>query len=381
MWKGKHGIRATQGPNPRRSRIRRAFSLVELLVVLVILGVLFGLLLNTVGKLRSEARTVQCMNNLRQVAQGIQAFYADHLSFPDTRLRECLAPYIKDAKVFICPEDLIPEGDSYSQFYVWRQDDDTANLRICCPRHRESRALTALFGAGRTVGRYVAPVKYTTPDGEEIAIDSGDTVGQGTLSFDDGSTADVGEGLSIMMMTSFRKSDGKLYSVLKVDVGEEGNIDIHVTPGSRFEVVTPAAIAGVRGTHFRVVIRSDGEANVTLVEVYEGVVEIQPLHNTKASALMRGNEPTNAGVNAIIEATESQNSTPEEIMDAVDEVTQTQPAAQASGEVSLEAGDASVTPRKISNKDLKYLKKLEDKLKKKKEYKHHKRHGDHDDDD
>lgn len=47
----------------------KAFSLVELLVVIGIIGILLAVLLPTLGKVRKEAGRAACLNNLRQIAQ------------------------------------------------------------------------------------------------------------------------------------------------------------------------------------------------------------------------------------------------------------------------------------------------------------------------
>ncbi len=65
-------------PIPRR----RAFSLVEMLVVIAILGTLVGLVLPAVQRVRESARLITCGNNIRQIALGVGSHESARRSFP-----------------------------------------------------------------------------------------------------------------------------------------------------------------------------------------------------------------------------------------------------------------------------------------------------------
>jgi prepilin-type N-terminal cleavage/methylation domain-containing protein len=106
-------------PAGHTDRTRGGFTLIELLVVVGILVVLLSILIPTVGAARRQARSTQCLSNLRQIGQGFKTYAANfdgaypvavHLDVPPSYLRlgpnvlerrwyDLIAPYVADSRI------------------------------------------------------------------------------------------------------------------------------------------------------------------------------------------------------------------------------------------------------------------------------------------
>lgn len=123
-------------------RVRRGFTLVELLVVVGIIGLLIGLLLPAVQKVREAGNRVRCGNNLKQLGLALHGFHDANGHFPVAQagggpdfptLFTCLLPYLgqgnQDAAdprpiaLLLCPSRRGPEVGPRSDYGAARHPD------------------------------------------------------------------------------------------------------------------------------------------------------------------------------------------------------------------------------------------------------------------
>ena len=78
-----------------------AFTLIELLTVIAIIGILAAILLPVVGRVRESAKSARCVSNLRQVGVAIHAYVQDNKGIlPSTGFYDIAPRFDRDPRNF-----------------------------------------------------------------------------------------------------------------------------------------------------------------------------------------------------------------------------------------------------------------------------------------
>jgi len=98
----------------------RAFSILELLVVLAIIALLLAIMLPALSRSRDEVASITCRSNLHSLAVGWRAVEAQNPNFgasSDLSIRSALERNMADSSAFFCPRE--PAVPAVLDSYAW----------------------------------------------------------------------------------------------------------------------------------------------------------------------------------------------------------------------------------------------------------------------
>jgi prepilin-type N-terminal cleavage/methylation domain-containing protein/prepilin-type processing-associated H-X9-DG protein len=129
----------TANPRALKSRVGAAFTLIELLVVIGIIGILAGLLLPALARTKEKGRSINCVNNLKQIGTAMFMYVNDSGFYPPghvagvTEWDLCVGVYaggINDplnpgarTKIFTCPSARVTDAGTNLNY--------SANPNVC----------------------------------------------------------------------------------------------------------------------------------------------------------------------------------------------------------------------------------------------------------
>lgn len=116
------------------------FTLIEILVAIAIIGVVFGVIINSVEIIRRNARDTRRQSDLRNIQSALQQYYADRQSYPP--LNSLPSPFNDCSGVVIegggacAPKHTyllsVPKDPSTNQPYSYRPMVSVQNQSATC---------------------------------------------------------------------------------------------------------------------------------------------------------------------------------------------------------------------------------------------------------
>jgi len=173
-----------------------AFTLIELLIVIAIIGILIALVVPALTRSRDTALSVHCLNNMRQVGTAVMLYADDHNdTFPRSQhsafahgelpWARAVAPYLGSSStswkdllknIYRCSQDQRPSSVSYglNVYFELGPDDDYPGYPATWRRRIDvsNPSSTILIAENNSEADHIMPNFWSSPgDAVDVATD------------------------------------------------------------------------------------------------------------------------------------------------------------------------------------------------------------------
>ena len=159
-------------------RMKKGFTLVELLIVIAIIAILAALLLPVLSRVIEKSRQGNCKSNLKQLFLGLAIYkqeFGDNIRYPDANgagfLTRLYQHDTKDVgwKLYICPStaDTSNKGEDLKE--IKNEDDDMTNACSYAGRKNGTAGVyPALIASENKALTTIASDDFDQPTGQEL---------------------------------------------------------------------------------------------------------------------------------------------------------------------------------------------------------------------